>query len=390
MRGSTAESHRLVAEAKEIAVRTRDGWLARAVAMHETASLRLRGAIEELVLRQDELRAAVDVFPDYAAAFDAMLGAQQDDANAASAALSRLDRAHVRVCMCTMMATWVAEAAVVAQDAGWGAIAEEVLAQHAHEWVSWSGIAFIVESPVARGRALAATARGDVDAARAFFGEALMGAEGADAGAIIARLRAEAAAKAAARAPGPAASASEVISSITLKCDGEYWTVCGAGRTIRLKDSRGMHMLAALVAASGREQHVLELANIGEPHGVIDTGDAGELLDQRARDAYRGRLTELTRELEEAEAHNDSGRLERLRAESEALTAELSRSVALGGRARRAGAAAERARVNVQRRLTEAIRRIEEAHAPLGLHLRQAIRTGMFCSYAPERAARKG
>jgi hypothetical protein len=46
--------------------------------------------------------------------------------------------------------------------------------------------------------------------------------------------------------------------------------------------------------------------------------------------------------------------------------------------------------VNVQRRLTEAIRRIEEAHAPLGLHLRQAIRTGAFCSHAPERAERKG
>jgi hypothetical protein len=66
----------------------------------------------------------------------------------------------------------------------------------------------------------------------------------------------------------------------------------------------------------------------------------------------------------------------------------LSRGVGLGGRARRAGRAAERARVNVQRRLTEAIRRIEEAHAPLGMHLRKAIRTGAFCSYAPERAER--
>jgi hypothetical protein len=35
--------------------------------------------------------------------------------------------------------------------------------------------------------------------------------------------------------------------------------------------------------------------------------------------------------------------------------------------------------------MTEALKRIEEAHPPLGAHLKRAVRTGAFCSYAPER-----
>jgi hypothetical protein len=147
-------------------------------------------------------------------------------------------------------------------------------------------------------------------------------------------------------------------------------------------------MLASLVAAPGREMHALDLSAMGEPDALVDLGDAGEALDQRARDVYRARLAELMRERDEAEVHHDTGRLERLRHELDALGAELARGQGLGGRARRVGQAAERARVNVQRRLMEAVRRIEQAHGALGQHLRQSLRTGIFCSYAPERAER--
>jgi hypothetical protein len=44
----------------------------------------------------------------------------------------------------------------------------------------------------------------------------------------------------------------------------------------------------------------------------------------------------------------------------EALGAELSRAMGLGGRDKRAGSAAERARINVQRRLRDVIRRASE------------------------------
>jgi hypothetical protein len=249
--------------------------------------------------------------------------------------------------------------------------------------VSWSGIAYIVESPVARGRALAASARGDSEAARAFFAEAMAEAERAGVSAVEDRIRRDAGGTD--RVAPSKGAARPVEAALSFVCEGEYWTVRGEGVTLRLKDSRGMRMLAALAETPGRELHALDLAGLGGPEGSVDAGDAGEVLDRRARDAHRARVAELAREREEAEAQNDPGRVERVRAELEALGAELSRGVGLGGRARRAGRAAERARINVQRRLTEAIRRIEEADVRLGAYLRKAVRTGAFCSYHPER-----
>src|SRR5690606_16586850 len=113
------------------------------------------------------------------------------------------------------------------------------------------------------------------------------------------------------------------------------------------------------------------------------TGDAGDLLDDRARADYSARIAALKDDLAEAESFGDIGRSERARSELDALTTELSRAFGLGGRKRRADDAAERARVNVQRRLRDAIRRIGEHDAELARHLAWAVRTGIFCVYDP-------
>ena len=378
LRGDDERSTRLLDEAKEIARRTGDVWLGLAITMHEIASLRIRRSAE-LVARAGDLRGALDVFPDYATGFDAMIAAQRGDADVVRAALSRLDREHVRICMDTVLPTWVAEAAASIRDAAWGELAEQALMQHPGEWVSWSGIAFIVESPVARGRAIAALACDDRAQAAAFYAEAIAEAKQVGAERVVERLEAEARAIAPAVRDGP-----------TFVREGDYWTVTAFGANVRIKDSRGMQMLVRLVAEPDREHHALDLSSLGsgESPDVVDVGDAGEIIDERAKIAYRRRLAELFAEREEAEAHNDAGRLERVRGEIDALQAEISRGIGLGGRTRRGGSAAERARVNVQRRLAEAVRRIEEASPSLGEHLRRAIRTGVYCSYSPDRAAR--
>lgn len=167
---------------------------------------------------------------------------------------------------------------------------------------------------------------------------------------------------------------------ITIGREGELWIVRGRGCVARVRDSRGIQMLARLIAEPGRELHVLDL--VGESGGV-DTGSAGEALDPRAKAAYRKRLTALTEELEEAEAWADAGRAERARTEIEALTAELARAVGLGGRDRKVGAAAERARSNAQRRLSHAIQQLRAAAPTLGDHFQHAVRTGTFCIYDP-------
>jgi hypothetical protein len=165
-----------------------------------------------------------------------------------------------------------------------------------------------------------------------------------------------------------------------LTFEGEYWTLRERGALCRVQDNRGMHMLARLVEEPGRALHVLDLS--GSFEGV-DGGDAGELVDERARDEYRARLRELRVELEEAESFHDLGRRERLEEEVEALAREISRGTGLGGRPRRNASAVERARVNVRRRLSLALRRIQAASPAIGERLAAAVRTGAYCVYEP-------
>jgi tetratricopeptide (TPR) repeat protein len=161
--------------------------------------------------------------------------------------------------------------------------------------------------------------------------------------------------------------------------DGELWTCRAGERTFRLKDSRGIAMLAELVEHPGREFHVLSLAGADG----ADAGDAGEVIDREAAQAYREHVEDLRDQIEEAESFGDRARAEALKRELERVAAELARGVGLGGKSRRAGAAAERARVNVQRRLRDAIRRIGEQDPKVGKHLDRAVRTGTFCAYEP-------
>jgi non-specific serine/threonine protein kinase len=117
---------------------------------------------------------------------------------------------------------------------------------------------------------------------------------------------------------------------------------------------------------------------------VTHLGDAGEMLDPQAKAEYKQRLIDLRDELQEAETFNDVGRVERLRAEIDFLTQELTNAVGLGGRHRKAASQAERARVNVTRTLRAALGKIAESHPALGRYLSNTIRTGLYCSYVPD------
>jgi hypothetical protein len=181
-------------------------------------------------------------------------------------------------------------------------------------------------------------------------------------------------------APSPAAPDGVNV----FRREGEFWTLSFAGRTVRVRDSKGLRDLAALLAHPGREAHALELMGAaGNPASDTSGGDM-ELLDPQARRAYRARLEELRQEVDAAEADNDLERVARARAETEFLTAELSAALGLGGQPRRQPDVPERARKAVTWRIRAGIGRIEREHAELGRHLRHAIRTGTFCSYAPE------
>jgi tetratricopeptide (TPR) repeat protein len=177
---------------------------------------------------------------------------------------------------------------------------------------------------------------------------------------------------------------------------GDYWSVSFEGHTVAVRDLKGLHYLARLLADPGREFHVLDLVASGvDPAASTavttdpeltpsDWGDSGPLLDARAKSAYRRRLTEIEEDLDDARLTRDNGRAVQAEAERDFLIRELSRAVGLGGRDRRAGSASERARVSVTRAIRHALSRIRQHHPPLGEHLDQAIRTGTYCVYLPD------
>jgi hypothetical protein len=159
--------------------------------------------------------------------------------------------------------------------------------------------------------------------------------------------------------------------------------------------------LAHLLRYPAAEFHVLDLvAGIADPSDdrltsggedleeagihIGSLGDAGELLDDQAKSAYRRRLSELREELEEAKELGKIERAEQLEDEIDALNKELSRAVGLGGRNRRAASASERARQSVTKTLKAVVERIAQSDAALAGILFRSIKTGNFCSYRPD------
>jgi tetratricopeptide (TPR) repeat protein len=206
---------------------------------------------------------------------------------------------------------------------------------------------------------------------------------------------------------GPASSVRYAQTGVFRK-EGEYWTVGYRGNSFRLRDTKGLGYLAHLLRHPGVEFHVLDLVGgiageredetsesaHGLPRGEEDLekagihiaglGDAGEMLDEQAKGAYRRRLSELRGELQEAKELGNVERAERAEEEIEALTKELSRAVGLGGRNRRAASTSERARQSITKTIKAVVERIVQSDIALGDILTRCIKTGTFCSYQPD------
>ncbi len=201
---------------------------------------------------------------------------------------------------------------------------------------------------------------------------------------------------------GVADEASAITGGHVFRREGDFWTVAYGGSVVRVRDSKGLHYLARLLAQPAREFHVVDLeaaesqpaqrarserlarAGVAELEVRRDLGDAGELLDAKAKAAHRARLAELRAELDEAEQFSDATRAARSRQEIDFLEDELARAVGLGGRDRRAAAHGERARLNVTRAIRAGVANLARVNPSLGRHLTATIRTGRYCSYTPD------
>lgn len=167
----------------------------------------------------------------------------------------------------------------------------------------------------------------------------------------------------------------------TFRHVGSLWQMTFLEHTVHLPRAKGFQDIATLLARPGVELHCSEL--MGHVEGV--TG-ADPIIDTEAKAQYERRIHELEADLARAEENNDHGQSEQIRAELDALLEHLNQALGLGGRSRKLGAPAERARSAVTQRIRAAIKKIDAVHRGLAEHLERSLKTGTFCSYAPEKA----
>jgi len=179
--------------------------------------------------------------------------------------------------------------------------------------------------------------------------------------------------------------------------EGDYWTVSWNGNVVRLKDAKGLNYISYLLANPGRQVLACELAATGTASGdqpasiepgntAANLGDAGALIDVKARGQYRRRATELREDLAEAVKLNDPGRAARLRSEIEFLRDQIAAAVGLNGRSRKAASHSERARLMVTKAIKAAIAKVRARDAAIGRYLATSIKTGNYCTYDTDSA----
>lgn len=169
------------------------------------------------------------------------------------------------------------------------------------------------------------------------------------------------------------------------------WFVVYGDVRCPMPDTKGLRYVAELVRNPGVERHALDLVDrvegVAAGDGALDRrrlGDAGELLDGRARTAYRHRIEALRAEIDDALAIGADETAEALQGELDQLVAQLAQAFGLGGRRRRASSAPERARVNVTRAIRAASAQVTKVVPEAGAVLDQRLRTGMYCAFEPD------
>jgi hypothetical protein len=163
---------------------------------------------------------------------------------------------------------------------------------------------------------------------------------------------------------------------------GRKWRLTWQDRSVLVEDSIGMAHLAVLIANPRQQILAADLAaGLAALGAADDTGSAHPVLDDAAIREYRTRLKRLDAELERLDPDGD--RAAAAHEERDWLLAQLASASGLGGRIRSFSDQPERARVAVGKAIRRALARVAEADATLGDHLRQAVHTGVRCSYWP-------
>ncbi|HLW50691.1 MAG TPA: hypothetical protein VKZ78_06930, partial [Sphingobacteriaceae bacterium] len=157
------------------------------------------------------------------------------------------------------------------------------------------------------------------------------------------------------------------------------WKISYDGATIQAVEVKGLYDIQKLLMQPGQLFHCAELMG----STLEDSGE--KLIDEKARKQYQRKILELQGELEEAEQFSNYEQIEKLQEEYDQLVEHLSSSLNLNRKIRETGGTIDKARSAVTWRIRNAIAKIEQNHPLLGAHLSNAIKTGTFCTYKPDR-----
>jgi tetratricopeptide (TPR) repeat protein len=178
----------------------------------------------------------------------------------------------------------------------------------------------------------------------------------------------------------PAVAAPPAAAAPTFHHDADAWQIDFAGRSVRLKDARGLSDVAYLLSRPGVAVSVLELAGDGV---VADSTRGDAVFDERAKREIRARLQELDEAEADADAAGDNERAAIARSKRQELAEAVARDFGLGGQSRRMGDTVELVRKTVSTRIRRTIAAVEKVHPELGRHLERSIDTGAWCAYRP-------
>ena len=186
------------------------------------------------------------------------------------------------------------------------------------------------------------------------------------------------------------------------KCEGEYWLLTYAGKSVGLKQRLGFVYLA-LILSAGRNgsitatelttlkatvvtdsYHKKELDQLRESKKLGLDGEMHQPYhDEQSIKAMLNKIETLNQEREWAQTQSDIVKVEDIDEELGILRKELNETT-YRGKSRCFETSTERMRKSVGNAIKRAIDAIEKVHPEAAAHFRNTIWTGATCHYSPE------
>lgn len=161
--------------------------------------------------------------------------------------------------------------------------------------------------------------------------------------------------------------------------ENEMWQISYEGKTVFIPEVKGFVDMARLLEFPEKEFHCTSLFGTG----VQATAEL--VFDEKAKQSYKRKIQDLQQEIQHCEDHSNFERAAELQQEYSNLVDHLTTSLGMGGKTRKINDPMDKIRSAVTWRIRNAIQKIEKSHPALGKHFTRSIKTGLFCSYSPEK-----